>query len=141
MLYTVISQTRQHIDHTAAYPVAAVPGHVDVYGYNLHVTTVHANDPDTAMAMARGPVATPPVDRGETTASTWTVIVLADTGVCPSWSVLAVLPGSHRVEGSYESMTTCRWVVEVDDPRVRSVAEADAFAYRQMSEWLNEAWY
>jgi hypothetical protein len=142
-VYTVISNVDHYPtgDHLVS-PVAAVEGEATAYGDGLHVVTVDADDPDSAMDVARRLPYVEQPDRAASgiTADRWTAIGTASNGVCPSWSVTAVVPGVYEVMGRYDSMLSHRWVVDVDDPQVRTADDANWYAYRQVSELYNEAW-
>ncbi|MEU8158152.1 hypothetical protein AB0B94_31240 [Micromonospora sp. NPDC048986] len=141
--YTVISQVDHYPTGTTISPIAVIRGKTNAYGHSLHVATIDAANPDTAMttATSQSYTAQPDSDWDNICSNQWTAIGVADNGVCPSWSVRAVVPGAHKVEGRFESMLSHRWVVDVDDPTVRTVNEATKYAYRQTADLYNDAWY
>lgn len=141
--YTVISQVDHYPIGAALSPFAVVPGEVKAYGHSLHMATVDAPDADAAMDAARSLryVHQPESEWDNITATRWTAIGVSSNGLCPTWSVVAVVPGVHEVHGGFESMLSHRWAVIIDNPQVRTVDEANEHAYRQASDQYNQAWY
>jgi hypothetical protein len=138
--YTVIAQADRNIDGATASPIAAIPGRVEAYGFGIYVATVDAVSADAAMDMVRGAACDPPLDRGDTAAATWTAIGLVDKGLCPSWSVVAIVPGTHEVEGHFESMLSYRWSQVIDDVYATSVDAAERVAWKALAELSEGAW-
>lgn len=138
--YTVISQVDRHMDGATASPIAAIAGDVEVFGFSLHTAHVVVENAEAAMSTMRGVVCDAPFTRGDTAAATWTVIGVVDKGVCPSWSVVAIVVGVHEVLGRYDHMLTHRWVRVIDDVNATSVDAADSVAWKLAAEMYDQAW-
>lgn len=132
--HTVISILDRH--HLT--PLCAIPGRHEPAGQRdadraLHVTTVTAVDAEQAMRAVRDAARLigaplPQDDRFEGGAvGQWTAIGLVDTGLLPSWRLIAVVPGAVQVQGRWESMLSHRWATVVGAADAQEARDA---AYR-----------
>lgn len=143
--YTVISRTwSEYRRGLQGDPVAAIAGRHDAAGHDLHIAHLSATGPQEAMDQVRDAfriLGGAPDQSGRDEPhinDRWTVIGTADSGSCPSWSVLAVIPGEHKVEGRWDFFGEHRWDTHVDGPKA---ADADDAGYRRAGQLYNEAWH
>lgn len=124
-------------------PIAAIPGHADVYGDSVHTATVQAGTADEALNTTRaafrvaGSITANTPTGSPTLNGRWTVVGVADSGGCASHRTVAVIAGEHTVQGRYESPLSHRWARVVDATDART---ADHAGYRAADESYADTW-